>query len=317
MNQKSLFMMFTSVVLSTLVHAQNASDTLKIIIPFAAGGPSDQIARIISTALGLALGKSVVIDNRGGAGGVIGVSLAAKSPTDGNTVLLTTSSFVITSGITPNLSYNPRKDFEPIYLLGEVQSMLAVSNHLGVNSVSELIAKAKGPKALNYGSAGIGSTMHIGAELFGKSAHVPLVNIAYRGSVPAITDLIAGNIDLLNADVPVLRSYVKDNRIKALVIYDTKRSPHLPDVPTAIEVGLPNMLMSNWYGVLVPTGVSLENRKRIEDAIAKVLKQPDIAARLADAGFMNPRDANGFKARLESDFERWLPWLKEANFKPE
>jgi tripartite-type tricarboxylate transporter receptor subunit TctC len=124
-----------------------------------------------------------------------------------------------------------------------------------------------------------------------------VVHIPYKGAAPAITDLIAGTVDFVNADVPILRNYVKDNRIKALVIYDTKRSPLLPDVPTAVEAGLPNMLMSNWYGVLVPAGVSIENRKRIEEALAKVVKQPDVAAKLTDAGFMNPKDANGFKAR--------------------
>jgi len=309
--------MLASSLVSTLLYSQTASDSIRIIVPFAAGGPADQIARIISTPLAIALGKTTVVDNRGGAGGVIGVSLASKAPTDGNTLLLTTSSFVITAGITPNLSYNPRKDLEPVYLLGEVQTMLAVRNNLGVNTLAELITKAKGSNKLNYGSTGVGGTMHIGAELFGKAANVQVVHIPYKGAAPAITDLIAGTVDFVNADVPILRNYVKDNRIKALVIYDTKRSPLLPDVPTAVEAGLPNMLMSNWYGVLVPAGVSIENRKRIEEALAKVVKQPDVAAKLTDAGFMNPKDANGFKARLEADFDRWIPWLKEANIKAE
>jgi len=317
MNKKSLLLMLASSLVSTLLYAQTASDSIRIIVPFAAGGPADQIARIISTPLAIALGKTAVVDNRGGAGGVIGVSLASKAPTDGNTLLLTTSSFVITAGITPNLSYNPRKDLEPVYLLGEVQTMLAVRNNLGVNTLAELITKAKGSNKLNYGSTGVGGTMHIGAELFGKAANVQVVHIPYKGAAPAITDLIAGTVDFVNADVPILRNYVKDNRIKALVIYDTKRSPLLPDVPTAVEAGLPNMLMSNWYGVLVPAGVSIENRKRIEEALAKVVKQPDVAAKLTDAGFMNPKDANGFKARLEADFDRWIPWLKEANIKAE
>jgi len=317
MNKKSLLLMLASSLVSTLLYSQTASDSIRIIVPFAAGGPADQIARIISTPLAIALGKTTVVDNRGGAGGVIGVSLASKAPTDGNTLLLTTSSFVITAGITPNLSYNPRKDLEPVYLLGEVQTMLAVRNNLGVNTLAELITKAKGSNKLNYGSTGVGGTMHIGAELFGKAANVQVVHIPYKGAAPAITDLIAGTVDFVNADVPILRNYVKDNRIKALVIYDTKRSPLLPDVPTAVEAGLPNMLMSNWYGVLVPAGVSIENRKRIEEALAKVVKQPDVAAKLTDAGFMNPKDANGFKARLEADFDRWIPWLKEANIKAE
>jgi tripartite-type tricarboxylate transporter receptor subunit TctC len=297
--------------------AHSQSDSVKIIVPFAAGGPADQIARIIATPLGVVLGKSVVVDNRGGAGGVIGVAAAAKSAPDGATLLLTTSSLVITAGTTPNLSYNPRKDVEPLYLLGEVQTMLAVRTSLGVNNLTELVAKAKGANKLNYGSTGVGGTMHIGAEMLSKAANVPMVHIPYRGAAPAITDLMAGTVDLINADVPILRNYVKDGRIKAIAIFDTKRSPQLPDVPTSVEAGMPALQMSNWYGVLVPAGMAPDTRKRLEEALAKVVHQPDVAARLAESGFMNPRDATGFKARLDADFERWLPWLKEANIRAE
>jgi tripartite-type tricarboxylate transporter receptor subunit TctC len=295
--------------------AQNANESVKVIVPFAAGGPADLVARIVATPLSVALGKPVLVDNRGGAGGVIGVAAVAKAPADGNTLLLTTSSFVITAGITPNLAYNPRKDLEPVYLLGEVQTMLAVRSSLGVNTLSELVTKAKGPNKLNYGSTGVGGTMHIGAELFGKAANVSVVHIPYKGAAPAINDLMAGTVDFVNADVPILRSFVKDGRIKALVIYDTKRSPLLPDVPTAVEAGLPGLMMSNWYGVLVPAGTSVEAKKRLEEAFAKVVRQPEVAARLAEAGFMNPRDAAGFKTLLDSSFDRWLPWLKEANIR--
>ena len=317
MKRNLLLTCLATCALSFSAFAQNANESVKVIVPFAAGGPADLVARIIAAPLSIALGKSVVVDNRGGAGGVIGVAAVAKSPDDGNTLLLTTSSFVITAGITPNLAYNPRKDLEPVYLLGEVQTMLAVRSSLGVNTLSELVNKAKGPSKLNYGSTGVGGTMHIGAELFGKAANVPIVHIPYRGAAPAINDLMAGTVDFVNADVPILRSYVKDGRIKALVIYDSKRSPLLPDVPTAVEAGLPGLMMSNWYGVLVPAGTPPEAKKRIEDALAKVVRQPEVAARLAEAGFMNPRDAAGFKALLDSGFDRWLPWLKEANIRAE
>ncbi len=317
MQRKRLYLLLAVCGLAFTVPAHSQSDTVKIIVPFAAGGPADQIARIIATPLGVALGKSVVVDNRGGAGGVIGVAAAAKSAPDGATLLLTTSSLVLSAGTTPNLPYNPRKDVEPLYLLGEVQTMLAVRPSLGVNNLAELVAKAKEPKQLNYGSTGMGGTMHIGAEMLSKAANVPMVHIPYRGAAPAITDLMAGTVDLINADVPILRNYVKDGRIKAIAIFDTKRSPQLPDVPTSVEAGMPTLQMSNWYGVLAPAGVAPDTRKRIEDALAKVVKQPDVAARLADAGFMNPRDATGFKARLDADFERWLPWLKEANIRAE
>ena len=301
--------------LSGSVMAQ--TDTVKVIVPFAAGGPADQIARIIAPPLAQVLGKSVVIDNRGGAGGIIGVAAAAKSAADGSTLLLTTSSFVLSAGTTPNLPYNPRKDLEPIYLLGEVQTLLAVRNSLGVNNLTDLIAKAKGPNKLNYGSTGMGGTMHIGAELFAKAANAPMVHIPYKGAAPALTDLIAGTVDLVNADVPILRAYVKDGRIKPIAIYDTKRSPHLPEVPTSVEAGLPSLQMSNWYGVLVPAATPIEQRRKLEDALARVLRQPEIAARLNEAGFINPRDMAGFKAKLDADFERWLPWLKEANIRAE
>jgi tripartite-type tricarboxylate transporter receptor subunit TctC len=299
-----------------MAQAQSAADTIKVIVPFAAGGPADQVARIVQGPLGVALGKTVVIDNRGGAGGVIGVGAAAKSPADGGTLLLTTSSFVITAGTTPNLSYNPRKDFEPIYLLGEVQTMLVVRPSLGVSTLAELVTKARSTK-LNYGTTGVGGTMHIGAELFSKAANAPMVHIPYRGAAPAIADFLAGTVDLVNADLPVLLPLVKDGRIKALVIYDTRRAPQLPDVPTAAEAGLPSLLMTNWYGVLVPTGTPPETRRRLEDALAAVVRQPEVAAKLAAAGFSNPRDHVGFKTRLDSDFERWLPWLKEANIRAE
>lgn len=302
---------------ATLAQAQGSADTIKIVVPFAAGGPTDQIARLISGPLGAALGKTVLVDNRGGAGGVIGAGIAAKAPPDGNTLLLTTSSLVITAGTTPNLPYNPRKDVEPVYLLGEVQTMLVVRPSLGVNTLAELVAKAKGPNKLNYGSTGVGGTMHIGAELFSRSASAPMVHVPYRGAAPALTAMMGDTVDLLNADVPVLRPYVKDGRVKALVIYDTKRSPLLPEVPTAAEAGMPGLLMSNWYGILVPTGTPADVRKRIEDALAKVVHQPEIAARLAEAGFMNPANHVAFQARLDADFARWLPWLKEAGIRLE
>ncbi|MES2413803.1 MAG: tripartite tricarboxylate transporter substrate binding protein [Pseudomonadota bacterium] len=304
-------------LVTSLVNAQSSNDSIRIIVPFAAGGPADQIARIVSTPLGNLLGKPVVVDNRGGAGGVIGVAAAAKAPPDGLTLLLTTSSIVFTAGTTPRLPYNPRKDVEPLFLLGEVQTMIAVRPSLGVNNMAELVAKAREPRKLNYGTTGVGGTMHIGAELLGKAANVSMVHVPYRGAAPALVDLMGGNVDFVNADVPVLRPYIKDGRLKGLVIFDTKRSPQLPDVPTAAEVGMPSLQMTNWYGVLVPAGMAPDVRQKIETALAAVVKQPDVAAKLAEAGFSNPRDHVGFKARLDADFDRWLPWLKEANIRTE
>jgi tripartite-type tricarboxylate transporter receptor subunit TctC len=317
MRRSNFFAVLLSCFGALTAQAQSSNEAVKIIVPFAAGGPADQIARIISTALGQQLGKTVVVDNRGGAGGIVGGNVVAKAAADGMTLLLSTSSLVMTAGTTPKMPYNPRKDLEPVYLLDEVQTMIAVRPSLGVNTLAELVAKAKGNVKLNYGSTGVGGTMHIGAELFSKAANVSMVHVPYRGAAPALVDLMGGTVDLVNADVPVLRPFIKDGRLKGLVIFDTRRSPQLPDVPTAGEAGFPTLQMTNWYGVLVPAATPGDIRQKLEIALANVVRQPDIAAKLAEAGFSNPRDHVGFKARLDADFDQWLPWLKEANIRTE
>lgn len=288
-----------------------APDVIKVIVPFAAGGPADQIARIVQPGLAAALGKPVIIDNRGGAGGTVGANVVTKAAPDGGTILLSTSSLVLSAGTTPSLPYDPRKDLQPVYLLGEVQSMIAVRPSLGVNTLDELNAKVRST-SLNYGSTGVGGTMHVGAELYAKTVKAPMVHVPYRGAAPAVVDLIAGNVDLVNADVPVLRPYILDGRIKPIVIFDTQRSPLLPEVPTAAEAGMPELQLTNWYGVLVPAGTPAPIRKQLEEALAKVVRMPDVAQRLADAGFRNPRDSAGFQARYDADFKRWIPWLRDA-----
>ena len=293
-----------------------AAETIKLLVPFAAGGPTDLFARIIAPDLGKELGGTVIVENRGGAGGTIGTAAATREKADGRTLLLTTSALVLSAGTMASVPYDAQKDVEPVYLLGEVQTMIAVRPSLGVNDLKGLVEKAKGTK-LNYGSTGSGGTMHLGAELFAKSAKVPMEQIAYRGAAPALTDLIAGSVDLVNADVPILRQYVKDGRLKGLVIFDTKRSALLPEIPSATEAGMPDLMLTNWYGVLMPKGAAPAQKQKIADAIAKVVKQPQIAAKLADNGLENPQDTAAFKARLDADFARWLPWLKANGIRAE
>ena len=314
--RSTLLLMAGATALTLTAGLARAADVVKMVVPFAAGGPADSIARIVAPGLAAELGKPVIVENRGGAGGTIGVNQVARSPADGDTLLLTTSSLVLSAGTQPSLPYDPRKDVEPVYLLGEVQSMLAVRKTLGVDSLKALADKARAGK-LNYGSTGIGGTMHVGAELFAKAAGVDLVHVPYRGAAPALIDLIAGNVDLVNADVPVLRAYITDGRLQGLAIFDKQRSALLPDIPTAAEAGMPELQLTNWYGVLVPAGVSEAQRKTLEAALAKVVRLPDVAARLADAGFSNPQGAAAFKARLDGDFDRWLPWLKANNIRTE
>jgi len=295
----------------------SAAEVLRLLSGFAPGGPVDQIARIIAPALGAELGRTVVIETRAGAGGTIAANAAARAAPDGNTLLITTSSLVITAGTVPNLPYDPRRELEPLYLLGPVQTMLVARPSLGVRSMAELVALARRGQSLSYGSTGVGSTMHIGGELFGIATGAPATHVPYRGAAPAITDLVAGNIDMLNADVPVLRPFVLDRRVIPLVVYDTQRSPQLPDVPTATEVGLPALDMSNWYAVLAPVGVPEAMMRELEAGLARTRANPEVAAKLAEAGFGTPLDRTAFRAKYTADFDRWIPFLRRAGIQAE
>lgn len=293
-----------------------ASDVVKLIASAAAGGPQDRVSRVVLPALSAALGKTVIVDYKGGAGGTLASNFVAKAPADGETLLVTTFSYVLTAGSMSNLPYDPRKDLEPVYLLGESQTMLVTRPSLGVNSLKELAVKAKDGK-LNYGSNGVAGTMHLGAELFAKAARVQMANVPYRGAAPALMDLLAGNVDLVNADVPLLQPYVKDGRLKGLAIFDTKRSPLLPNVPTSVEEGMPDLQMTSWIGVMAPKGTPPAVRQKLTKAFGEALKQPEVARQLAEMGYSGPRDDAGFKAKLDRDFDFWVPWLKNAGIRAE
>ncbi|WP_426955816.1 tripartite tricarboxylate transporter substrate-binding protein [Muricoccus radiodurans] len=294
-----------------------AAEVLRLLSGFAPGGPVDQIARVIAPTLGTELGRTVVIETRAGAGGTIAAQAVARAPADGNTLLITTSSLVITAGTVPNLPYDPRRDLEPLYYLGPVQTMLVARPSLGVRSMADLVAMARRGQRLSYGSTGVGSTMHIGGELFNIATGSQATHVPYRGAAPAITDLVAGNIDMLNADIPVLRPFVLDRRVVPLVVYDTQRSPHLPDVPTATEVGLPALDMSNWYAVLAPAGVPDAVLRELEAGLARTRANPEVAARLAEAGFGAPLDRAAFRAKFAADYDRWVPFVQRAGIRSE
>lgn len=291
-----------------------AADIVTMIVPFAAGGPADQLARIVGPGLGTALNKTIIVENRGGAGSAIGTAYAATQPPNGRTMLLTTSAYVINAGIRSKLAFNPRTDLVPLYMIGEVQTMLVSRANLGVTSLSDLVAKARAGK-LNYGASGIGGTMHIGAELFARTANVTIVHVPFSGAAPTTTALLSDVVDLLNGDVPGLRPYVLDGRIKGLAIFDKKRSPLLPDIPTAAEAGMPELQLTNWYGVFVPKGTPADIMKQQAEAFEKVVRQPDMVAKLAELGFSNPENMADFTARVQADFDRWLPWLAAAGIR--
>ncbi|MGG5822083.1 tripartite tricarboxylate transporter substrate-binding protein [Falsiroseomonas sp. HW251] len=294
-----------------------AVDPLRLVSGFAPGGPTDQLARVMAPVLGQLLDRPVVIENRAGAGATIAAAAVARAAPDGNTLLIATSSFVITAATMANLPYDARRDFEPLYFLGEVQTLLVVAPTLGVTSMAELVAMARSGRQMNYASAGVGSTMHIAGELFNIAAGTPVAHVPYRGVPPAMAGMLAGNVHMMNADLPVLRPFVLDRRVVPLVVYSPRRSPQLPDVPSAAEVGMPQLDMSNWYGILAPAGTPQPVMRRLEAAFAAARVQPDVAPRFADGGVSEPMGADAFRAKLAAEFDRWVPLLQRAGIRAE
>jgi tripartite-type tricarboxylate transporter receptor subunit TctC len=288
-----------------------SAETVKIVVPFAAGGPIDQLARILSNDLAAKLGADVIVDDRGGAGGAIGAEFVARALPDGDTMLLgSLGSCVISTILKPPGAYDPVKSFEPVMLVGSMPSLLVVAPQSGMATLQDLIAKAKREK-LSYGSAGPGTTMNIAVEMLNAAAGVKITHVPYRGAAPAITDLLGGHIDTLNADLPVLLPMVKAGTLKALAIFAPERSPLLPDVPTTKELGLPSVVMQSWYGVFLPAGTPPATRDKLEAALFAVVNIPAIKQRLADNGMHDPLDHEAFAARLAKEFAAWPDIIKK------
>jgi len=302
-------------VLSEL--SAHAADQIKLVVPFAAGGPVDLIARTIAGGLPARLNAEVIIENRGGAGGVIATELVAKAVPDGHTPLQASlGSHVLSAALRPQLNYDPIKSFTPIVLVGVVPSLLVVSAKSKIGSLADLLVDAK-RKTLSYGSAGPGTTMNIAAELFNSITGVKTTHVPYRGAGPALNDLLGGHLDIIIADTPVLLPLVSTNAVRRLALFATERSPLIPEVATTRELGFPEVVMENWYGVLAPAGLAPAMRVTLEKAILDVLATLDVKERLAAGGLHGARDSEGFKARLASDVAYWAPEVKKLGISAE
>jgi tripartite-type tricarboxylate transporter receptor subunit TctC len=250
---------------------------VRFIVPYAPGGGVDIVARLIAPKLSQSLGEAFVIDNRGGAGGNIGTALGAKAEPDGYTIVMAAAAFAINASLYRKLPFDPEKDFVPVSLIAGTPNILAVHPSVPAKSVKELIALAKAkPHALNYASAGNGTTSHLAAELFKSMTDVDVVHVPYKGTSPAVTAMLSGESQVMFAPALALVGHVKANKLRALAITSTQRSPAFPDLPTVAEAGVPGFEARQWYGVVAPAGTPKEIVSRLSAEIAKIVRTPEL-----------------------------------------
>jgi tripartite-type tricarboxylate transporter receptor subunit TctC len=299
------------VMAAAMVVGPARADTIKILVPFAAGGPVDTMARMVGAELQTRLGMEVIVENRGGAGGALATETVARAAPDGKTLLMASlGSHVINPSLRAAQGYDPAKSFAPIALIGEVPSLVVVSADSPVKTFAELIARAK-KESLSYGSAGPGTTMHIAGELFNSSAGVKTTHVPYRGAGPAINDLLGGHIQFMNADLSVLLAQVTSGKMRALVLFSPQRTPLLPDLATSAELGYPAMVIENFYGLLAPAGTPADVVAKLEKATLDAVAVPSVADKLKAAGVHGAAGAKGFAAKLDRDFAYWGPEIKK------
>ena len=293
---------------------------VRLIIPFPAGGGADIFARLIGRKLQENMGQSLVPDNRAGAAGIIGCELVARAAPDGYTLLMgTTGTHTTNPAIYSKLPYDPLKDFEPISLVAESPFVLLVQPSLPAKTVKELIAFAKKrPGELTYGSSGIGSSSHLGFELFNLMAGIKGVHVPYKGLPPAMTDTAAGQIVMTWNSITASAEFIRAKRVRALGIGSKKRSALMPEIPTISEAGLPGYELGSWYGMFAPAKTPQAIVRQLHAEIVKAIGDPSLkqqfAALSAEAVGSTPEE---FRAVLQKDIVKWAKVARDANVKPQ
>ncbi|MEO8203045.1 MAG: tripartite tricarboxylate transporter substrate binding protein [Betaproteobacteria bacterium] len=294
------------------------SKPVRLIVPYPPGGSADILARAIGQKLAERLGQQVVIDNRPGAGTAIGAEATAKAAADGYTVMLgTVSSHAINPALTPGLKYDPVKDFAPVSLVASIPFALIVHPSLPVHSVKELIALAKSkPGALNFSSAGTGTSNHLAGELFKSMTGTFMVHIPYKGSAPALTDLIGGQVQLMFDLVLTTAPHVKSGAVRALAVTGRERSAALPGVPTVAESGVPGYEVSAWFGIFAPAGTPAAVIGTLNAETVKALRQPDLRDRMASQGAEPVTSTpEQFAAYVKEELAKWTRVVKASGMK--
>jgi tripartite-type tricarboxylate transporter receptor subunit TctC len=293
---------------------------VNMVVPFPAGGGTDAFARPLSAQFSKITGQTLVIDNRGGAGGTVGASIASKAQADGYTLFMGAVHHAIAPSIYPKLDYDLEKDFVPLMLLANVPQVVVVNpKRVTATTLQEFVAAAKrNPGKLNYGSAGSGTSHHLAGELFKLQTGTFITHIPYRGAGPALSDLISGNVDLMFDGLGSSAQHIKGGRIKALMVAGSKRNPAFPDVPCAAEVGLPDYTVTTWYGLWAPKGTPADLQARIVDDMKKALATDELKAIWAQNGSEIPNlTMASYGGFVNSEIKRWAAVVKASGAKLE
>lgn len=299
----------------TLAPAQDfPNKPIKLIVPFPAGGPNDIIARVVGQRMSEITRQPVIIDNRGGQGGVLGTDAVAKAAPDGYTIGIVSASSLVINPSMEKVPYDVASDFAPVTLVTTVPEMLVVAGNVPARDMKELVALARAqPGKLNFASAGVGGLPHLAGELFKLTAGIDIVHIPYRGAAPAINDLLGQQVQMAFLDLPVILPHIKAGTLRPIALGAPERAPTAPEVPTTAEVGMPDLLIQNWYGMIAPAGTP-ENIVNILNAVTnQAMDDPQVKRKLTDQGLTIAVDRpKHFRDFIATEAQKWARVIKDA-----
>ena len=287
---------------------------IRLIVPFPPGGPNDIIARLVGQRMSELIKQPVVIDNRGGQAGVLGTDTVAKASPDGYTIGIVSASALVISPTMETVPYNVAKDFAPVTLVTTVPEMLVVAGDVPAKNMAELVALARAqPGKLNFASAGVGGLPHLAGELFKLTAGIDVVHVPYRGAAPAINDLLGHQVQMTFLDLPVLLPHIKAGLLRPIALGARQRAPTAPDVPTTAEVGMPDLLIENWYGMVAPAATPEKIVAALNRIATEAMNDPPVKQKLADQGLAVAGDTpEHFREFIGAETRKWAKVIKDA-----
>lgn len=315
---RNVFAVATLTVLASLTTPAQAQQwperPIRLIVPFPAGGPNDIIARVVAQKMSEGLKQSIVIDNRGGAGGVTGTDAVAKAAPDGYTVAITSAGALAIAPALQRMPYDPLKDLKPVTLVAKVPELLVVPADSPAKDLAAFSTMAKAKRGeFNYASTGPGSMPHLAAELLKSAAGLDIVHVPYQGAAPAVNDLLVGRTQMMFADIPVLLPHVQGGKLRALGVGSAERAPSLPDVPTFAEQGLKQVQAENWYGLVAPAATPAPIVARLHASVVEALKAAEVKDKLAPQGAILVGDTpEQFAAYIAAETKKWAEVAKAA-----